>query len=58
VLQQLEIPVIGPDECREWYKSGGYPAEISDNLICAGIPEGGKDACLVISFYLAPKMIT
>ncbi|XP_065560139.1 testisin-like isoform X1 [Artemia franciscana] len=46
VLQQLEIPVIGPDECREWYKSGGYPAEISDNLICAGIPEGGKDACL------------
>ncbi|MCL4168653.1 UNVERIFIED_CONTAM: hypothetical protein GTU68_008266 [Idotea baltica] len=41
VLQKLTLPVISDQECRQDYLS----LEIADSMICAGVPEGGKDAC-------------
>ena len=42
-LQEVEIPLLSPDDCRE--KLG--PRTISDNMICAGQPQGGLDSCQV-----------
>ena len=39
-LQQVELPVISNATCNE-----AYPSEITDNMICAGYAEGGKDSC-------------
>ncbi|XP_068444383.1 trypsin II-P29-like [Clinocottus analis] len=39
VLQEVNVPIVGNNECR-----CAYP-ELTDNMICAGFREGGKDAC-------------
>jgi trypsin len=39
-LQQVELPIISNTTCSEAYSS-----EITDNMICAGYSEGGKDSC-------------
>lgn len=42
-LQWVEVPVVGDEECNEAYGSMG--ATVYDSMICAGVPEGGKDSC-------------
>ncbi|XP_062416283.1 serine protease 27-like [Pungitius pungitius] len=39
ILQEVNVPIVGNNECR-----CAYP-QITDNVICAGLREGGKDAC-------------
>jgi len=39
-LQAVTVPILSLDACRK-----AYGASITDRMICAGIPEGGKDAC-------------
>ena len=43
VLQKLDVPHIKWAKCKELY----LPEIISENMICAGYLEGGKDACQV-----------
>ncbi|KAL0180384.1 hypothetical protein M9458_025826, partial [Cirrhinus mrigala] len=43
VLQEVDVPVIGNRQCNCLYGVG----EITDNMICAGLLEGGKDSCQV-----------
>ena len=41
ILQWVDVPIITNDDCDaaySWYK-------ITDSMICAAYPEGGKDAC-------------
>uniref|UniRef100_A0A1A7XP47 Peptidase S1 domain-containing protein n=1 Tax=Iconisemion striatum TaxID=60296 RepID=A0A1A7XP47_9TELE len=38
-LQQLKIPILAQSEC-----TASYP-EVTDKVLCAGDPAGGKDAC-------------
>ncbi|XP_074084906.1 plasma kallikrein-like isoform X2 [Macrotis lagotis] len=40
-LQKVNIPLIPLEECKEKYSQ----YEITDQMICAGYKEGGKDAC-------------
>ncbi|PWA32041.1 hypothetical protein CCH79_00020708, partial [Gambusia affinis] len=41
-LMEVKIPVVGNRQC----KCSGYgTAAITDNMICAGLLEGGKDSC-------------
>lgn len=42
VLQEVQLPVVSNTECNADYKD-----IITNNMICAGIIEGGKDACQV-----------
>lgn len=37
-LQEVEVPIISNDVCDNIYA-------ITDNMICAGLEQGGKDAC-------------
>jgi len=39
-LHFVDIPVVSDEECRE-----GYGEDVLDSMLCAGFPEGGKDAC-------------
>ncbi|XP_049600335.1 serine protease 27 [Syngnathus scovelli] len=39
-LMEVEVPVVGNSQC-----NCDYDATITDNMICAGLREGGKDAC-------------
>ncbi|XP_076121815.1 polyserase-2-like [Alosa pseudoharengus] len=38
-LQEVEVLVVGNKQCSCSY------GELTDNMICAGVPAGGKDAC-------------
>uniref|UniRef100_A0A3Q3WMV0 Peptidase S1 domain-containing protein n=1 Tax=Mola mola TaxID=94237 RepID=A0A3Q3WMV0_MOLML len=40
ILQEVEVPVVGNNECE-----CAYPSGITDNMICAGLRQGGKDSC-------------
>ncbi|XP_054457936.1 serine protease 27-like [Anoplopoma fimbria] len=39
ILQEVNLPIVGNNECQCTYP------ELTDNMICAGFKEGGKDAC-------------
>lgn len=41
VLQKAEIPFVTDEDCRSVYGAENF----SDNMICAGLPEGGVDGC-------------
>lgn len=42
-LQVVEVPLVSLEECRASYGAG----RVTDRMICAGYPEGRKDACQV-----------
>ncbi len=39
-LQQVSLPIVSDETCRE-----AYGDELTDNMVCAGYAEGGKDSC-------------
>ena len=43
-LQQVMVPIIGTDTCNleDWYDN-----KITENMVCAGYEEGGRDSCQV-----------
>ncbi|XP_014669797.1 PREDICTED: trypsin-7-like [Priapulus caudatus] len=41
ILQAVQVPVITNALCKKQYGS----SSITDDMLCAGYPEGGKDAC-------------
>jgi len=41
ILQKVSVPIITDAECREAYGD----EDVFDSMICAGIPQGGKDSC-------------
>lgn len=40
VLRKVTVPFVDAKGC-----SAAYPGSITDRMICAGFPEGGKDSC-------------
>ena len=38
-LHEVQVPIVSNTECRDSY------GNLTDNMICAGLPEGGKDSC-------------
>ncbi|XP_042576111.1 transmembrane protease serine 9-like [Cyprinus carpio] len=40
-LQEVQVPVVGNRQCKCFYGV----STITDNMICAGLVEGGKDSC-------------
>lgn len=50
LLLAVELPILGSKRCRD---ETGNEDSITNNMICAGYPEGGKDACQVNKYYNA-----
>lgn len=46
-LRKVELPFIDRFTCERWYSSRGRPIRLIDHQFCAGLYEGGKDACRV-----------
>ncbi|XP_065447260.1 serine protease 27-like [Chrysemys picta bellii] len=50
-LQEVQVPLIDRDTCNSLFNTSSYPDDpqgidpIKQDMICAGYPEGGKDAC-------------
>lgn len=44
-VNEVQVPVLNRDVCNMWlaYKE----LNVTDGMICAGYPNGGKDACQV-----------
>lgn len=42
-LHKVTVPVISDENCGQDYAESGY--DIADSMICAGLPQGGKDSC-------------
>ncbi|XP_055980050.1 anionic trypsin [Sorex fumeus] len=40
LLQCLDAPLLSQEQCE-----ASYPGQITDNMVCAGFLEGGKDSC-------------
>ncbi|XP_026931442.1 trypsin-2 isoform X1 [Acinonyx jubatus] len=40
LLQCLDAPLLSQDQCK-----AAYPGQITENMVCAGFLEGGKDSC-------------
>lgn len=40
LLQKVEVPLVTREECEK-----SYPNQITDRMVCAGFPQGGKDSC-------------
>lgn len=44
-VNEVQVPVLNREICNDWlaYKE----LNVTDGMICAGYPDGGKDACQV-----------
>lgn len=47
-LQEVIVPILSNKDCK---KTAYGEKRITDNMLCAGIPEGGKDSCQVCHIY-------
>lgn len=48
VLQELQLPVLSNDVCRDRYQKQGKlisQKQFGEKVVCAGILTGGKDSC-------------
>lgn len=43
-LQEVRVPIMSNVDCRKT----GYGNKITDNMLCAGFPQGTKDSCQVL----------
>ncbi|XP_037669720.1 testisin-like [Choloepus didactylus] len=44
-LQEVQVSIINDSMCLHLYQQPGYQRTIWGDIMCAGDPEGGKDAC-------------
>ncbi|XP_059507155.1 mannan-binding lectin serine protease 1 [Stegostoma tigrinum] len=42
-LMEIEIPIVDHDKCKNVYSQLGR--QVTDDMICAGLKQGGSDAC-------------
>ena len=49
IVRHVKVPIIHNDMCNELYNaiSDKVKLHISDDMLCAGYREGGRDACQV-----------
>jgi trypsin len=43
VLHKVNVPIVSDEDCNASYQSSGI--SVTASMICAGLPDGGKDSC-------------
>ena len=48
-MNEVIVPILGREMCNLWFLQNKleHTVNVTDGMICAGYPEGGKDACQV-----------
>ncbi|XP_027005474.1 complement C1r-A subcomponent-like isoform X1 [Tachysurus fulvidraco] len=44
-LRYTSIPLVEQKTCQNFVDKVGIPVALTENMFCAGVPEGGKDTC-------------
>ncbi len=44
-LQQVTVPIVSHEVCKQAYAKANPRKNITKDMICAGYPKGGKDSC-------------
>ncbi|KAF7708607.1 hypothetical protein HF521_017664 [Silurus meridionalis] len=44
-LRYTSLPLVDNQTCQNFIDNFKIPVALTDNMFCAGVPEGGKDAC-------------
>lgn len=57
-LHRVQVPLMSRSECEKRFRTAGYHIEIDKTKVCAGWPEGGKDACQVTKKNIRPCLFT
>lgn len=55
ILRKVVVPIITDEECQKMYDD--YEV-VTDNMICAGYSEGGKDFCGVSWWAPSPAYLS
>jgi len=45
VVNHVVVPAVESKVCQQNYEQGMYDGLITKDMMCAGVPEGGKDSC-------------
>jgi len=45
ILQEVRVPIVSNDKCKDMFLNAGRPEYIPDIFLCAGYEEGGRDSC-------------
>lgn len=46
--QQVTVPIVSNDKCKDMFLKAGRHEYIPDIFMCAGFEEGGRDSCQVV----------
>lgn len=49
-VNEVEVPVLQRELCNQWLEHRDL--NVTEGMICAGYPEGGKDACQVTNYRI------
>ncbi|XP_036434174.1 complement C1s subcomponent-like [Colossoma macropomum] len=44
-LRYTSLPLVDKERCQKFIDNLRIPVPLTDNMFCAGVPKGGKDAC-------------
>ncbi|XP_055930222.1 uncharacterized protein LOC129960679 isoform X2 [Argiope bruennichi] len=44
-LHEVHLPIVSNKECEQMYYEAGFAEKIRDVFVCAGVSDGGLDAC-------------
>ncbi|GBL80670.1 Serine proteinase stubble [Araneus ventricosus] len=44
-LHEVHLPIVSNKECEQMYYEAGYAEKIREVFVCAGVSDGGLDAC-------------